>query len=230
MPCCALCIIGEPQPAAKMLLFCKIIFSWFSLLSSYLCAILICLDPATAFTTSWSIHCSDGLDGDGGRQLPTLGRFFAGSSQQPTSLSLCKLAWQERRPSIFIFIFWAWGLAFLQAPYVICPTQSILSRFDPAPRRLANNNNNNGGPSVRAFGLVNFSRSNGLHLSTRVPFGPVCSSAPFLLLFFLLFLSRRLQKLKREMLFIYRQISPKKKENLSNYLCPMGMLHAWHVL
>lgn len=95
---------------------------------------------------------------------------------------------------------------------MICPTQSILSRFDPAPRRLANNNNNNGGPSVRAFGLVNFSRSNGLHLSTRVPFGPVCSSAPFLLLFFLLFLSRRLQKLKREMLFIYRQISPKKKK------------------
>jgi hypothetical protein len=95
---------------------------------------------------------------------------------------------------------------------VICPTQSILSRFDPASRRLANNYNNNGGPSVRAFGLVNFSRSNGLHLSTRVPFGPVCSSAPFLLLFFLLFLSRWLQKLKREMLFIYRQISPKKKK------------------
>lgn len=107
----------------------------------------------------------------------------------------------------------------MQAPYVICPTQSILSRFDPAPRRLANNNNNNGGPSVRAFGLVNFSRSNGLHLSTRVPFGPVCSSAPFLLLFFFAFFEPSATEIKkRNAIYLSTDFSKKKRKSVKLFV------------
>jgi hypothetical protein len=102
---------------------------------------------------------------------------------------------------------------------VICPTQSILSRFDPAPRRLANNNNNNGGPSVRAFGLVNFSRSNGLHLSTRVPFGPVCSSAPFLLLFFFAFFEPSATEIKKRNAIYLSTDFSKKKKKICQIIC-----------
>lgn len=79
---------------------------------------------------------------------------------------------------------------------------------------------------MRAFGLVNFSRSNGLHLSTRVPFGPVCSSAPFLLLFFFAFFEPSATEIKKRNAIYLSTDFSKKKENLSNYLCPMGMLHA----